>query len=112
MSSETSSMVNDVYNRSADLGNTMSYIYLVGALIVGVILVICAIINFFGSPQTTIVKVGTESKTTTTDPHTMALISLVIAIFVVGLSYLNYYMATHYKAYASYQGAQTIKNLV
>ena len=87
--SDSSSIVNNFNNKSNDLEkNTMSYFYLVGAMILGVIFLICSLIIWFTNPDSTKVTVEDENKTT--DPKTMALVSLVLAFFIVALSYLNY----------------------
>ena len=111
MSQSTTEFVNGLYDQSAELGNTMNMIYLVIAIIIGVISVICAIINFASSPQPTIIQVGSEIKTTTSDPMATGSVSLVLAILVVGISYLNYYISTHSKAYASMEGMRTFSKL-
>ena len=63
-----SSSVNEIYNGSAELGKFTSLMYLIGAIIVGVILVICAIMNFTAAPyqttNATVTAIGTIGNTT------------------------------------------------
>ena len=159
-----SSISDELYSDSAALGNITSLIYLIIAIVIGVILIISAIINFTSPKYLSInaiitnvnCKVSQENKTSSncnlivtysvqnknytesltitgtgysvgqninieylpsdptqirsasTSTTTMGIISSVLALIIVGGSYFNYYMTTHYKLFASAQGVNTL----
>jgi len=110
--SDFTTVTNGLYDKSAELGTTMSMIYLIGAIVIGVIFIISAIMNFMSKPQTTITKINNETKTTTSNPTSLGTISLIVAFIIVGLAYFNYYLTKHNKAFASYEGVQAFSKAI
>jgi hypothetical protein len=104
--------VNELYDTSAEIGTTMSKIYLVIAIIIGVIFFVCAIISFMSKPETVTQKINGENVTTTNDPRGAGIMSLVCALIIIGFSYLNFYLTTHSKAYASMEGINTFRSII
>ena len=107
-------VVNGLYNASASVGSVTSIIYLVIGIIVGVICLISAIYNFITEPQTSdiIVNGETKTKTSSSDPIIMGIVSLIAAILIAGLSYGNYYLTERYKGYAALEGASAAIGVV
>lgn len=110
--SQSSTIVNDLYNTTSEIGSTMSTIYLVIGIVIAVIILISAIISFMSKPEPTIIKVNGENTPSMTNPTMTGIISSVIALCIIGFSYLNYYLAKNNKAYASLEGVQTFRNLI
>lgn len=108
-----SGILNNVYNGAAEIGDVTSMISLIVGIIIGVVSIICAIVNFTSSSSTKPLSSehNNHVKTTTMSPTTTGVISLVLALIIIGFSSLNYYLTINNKDYAALQGAQDVANI-
>jgi len=91
--SQSTKVVNELYNKTSELGTSMSSMYLIGAIVIGVILAIYGIMNLRSQNSS------------------MGWISLVIAIIIVGIIYFNY-NSTNNKPLASYEVVESFVDAV